>query len=121
VTPADLAAFLGRVGEVRERCDKATPGPWWADGLASGVRHLERNCDWYTDGLPADKDLPGRQGGDGGQRDGDFIAAARTDLPAALDAVEALVGLLGEAWSMLDSECASFEELSSRISQAIGR
>lgn len=65
-------------------CEAATPGPWHAESIARGVRHLERNVDWYGEDCPYDNNLPGRNGGDGGMNDGTFIAIARTALPAAL-------------------------------------
>lgn len=101
MTPADLAAFLGRVGEVRERCEKACTGP---------SEYLDAEC----------LEL--------------LVTAARLDLPAALDAVEALVGLLGEAQAELmklhwefqhdyekdEAKCDKCQ-FRARISQALGR
>lgn len=61
------------------------------------VRYFERNVDWYfsdpaTGGdLPAEYNLPGRQDGDGGRRDGAFIARSRTILPALLAVAEAQI------------------------------
>ena len=70
---------------------KATPRPWHAESLASGVRHLERNCsDWYFDDVPDGFHLPGRNGGDGGSVDGNYIALAASDFPAALEEIRAL-------------------------------
>lgn len=76
--------------EWRALADAATPGPWHAPSLASGVRHLERNVEWYGDQCPDDHNLPGRRGADGGSSDGNFIAAARTAVPALIDEVERL-------------------------------
>lgn len=76
------------LAEIRAREQAATPGPWHAESIGSGVRHLDRNCDWYAADLPDGYNLPGRQGVDGGQNDGEFIAHARTDVPRLLAEVE---------------------------------
>ena len=82
---------LATVQEIEARCAAATPGPWGEAQLAAGVRHLERNeSDWYFEDLPEGYNLPGRQG-DGGQRDGAFIAHAREDVPWLCQAVRRLL------------------------------
>lgn len=81
-----------RLSEIRARLSAATPGPWWPEALASGVRHLERNCDFYTEDLPLGYNLPGRQGFDGGRADGEFIAHAPRDIQFLLDLLRDLKG-----------------------------
>lgn len=82
-----------RLNEIRERADKATPGPWIAPGperpevVAGDVRIAD--CEWLaqTDGEWAQMDL-----------DAKFIAAARQDVPdllAEIDRLKALVQTLG--------------------------
>lgn len=83
MTPRESLDHLRRVEQA------ATKGPWHAPSVATGVRHLERNCEWYGEECPDDFYLPGRQGGDGGQRDGEFIALARNTFAALLDVAEA--------------------------------
>jgi|APSaa5957512622_1039677.scaffolds.fasta_scaffold112964_1 hypothetical protein len=75
----------------RERCDAATDGPWEAwDG--PGIHAVDAaDCRIVHEGLDPGC-LPrthARQ-----KRDGVFIAHARTDLPAALDDIETLEGVL---------------------------
>ena len=79
ITP-DALRELARAAT--ERAALATPGPWWAEGIARGIRHWDRNWQWYRDDLPDGFNLPGRQYGDGGRADGVFVAAAREDVPA---------------------------------------
>jgi len=74
-------------GVIRE-ADAATPGPWWPEGMARGVRHLERNWDTYMEEMPGEMNLPGRQSGDGGMADGTFIARSRTLTPALALAIK---------------------------------
>lgn len=111
-TRARILAFLD--AELA-KCEAATEGPWDAGRLASGVRHLERNCDWYMEGL-FDANLPGRQGGDGGQADGDFIASARTSLPLVLRALRGEVEAHGTVPPLpgIHNECAACKWISGR-------
>jgi len=83
----------------RERCEKATPGPWhWgcgrpevlcADGLLAGDKAVYVNCGRGS-GEPSDEDIP-------------FLVQARMDLPAALDMLERAMKLL-ERLSYVDRE-----------------
>lgn len=70
------------VDAIRARAEAATPGPWrWRDdGYDSVV--LDRSDD-YVGGCP---DCGVRAGFD--ESDAEFIAAARTDIPALLDALD---------------------------------
>lgn len=70
----DFPALCRRLLELSEQ---ATQPPWYATGIAFGVRHLERNVDAYFDGCPEDHNLPGRNGGDAGMNDGSLIAESR--------------------------------------------
>lgn len=88
MTPMTEKEIEQRIAEIRERLGNATPGPWFAPALADGVRHLDRNCEWYAEGLPEGFNLPGRQNGDGGTHDGLFIANAPADLQFLLAQVE---------------------------------
>lgn len=68
-----------RLAEIRERCEKATPGPWEWDERGwtiegSGKSIVETDCRCYP---PEDDDAS-------------FIIHARTDLPDLLAAYEAL-------------------------------
>ena len=71
------------IDAAQKRCDAATEGPWVAvEGATPGMfwvelRHRATICDF-----------PREQGA---QEDAEFIAAARTDLPAALAALRAVL------------------------------
>lgn len=67
MSPEDIAA-------ARARCDAATPGPWRAEGISIGRL-------WGPDFELGIFDL--------GRHEVEFIAHARADLPAALDALAA--------------------------------
>lgn len=71
----------------RERCDKATPGPWIKGGPFQGY------CDVTTEEIVGIADAPGSSGKGCSmlEEDADFIAHARQDLPAALDEIERLM------------------------------
>lgn len=100
----DVAEILG---EIRERCDEATPGPWRVvlndmNETAGGALATECTSDEHS----VEED-PGREFmeqccygtalfGDFGFHevgDADFVAAAREDVPRLLDALD---GVLGE-------------------------
>jgi hypothetical protein len=67
--------------EMRKRCEAATKGPWIAEGYT--VRHDGRTPDMFraTCFEHAGPDIV-------------FAARARADLPAALDMIDELVGML---------------------------
>lgn len=74
--------------EIRERCAKATAGPW--HHRQAGIVRNEQELDWIADkaerGLHH-KIIVQRQSLYGGSADYAFISHARTDLPAALDTI----------------------------------
>ena len=86
----ELKALLD---EMRQRCEAATPGPWWWDRLGDlrPTPHDEYGLDalirWESIG-----EVPVLADGDA-----EFVAAARTDLPRLIAAVEAVL-TLAEAW-----------------------
>lgn len=93
----------------RARCDAATPGPWRHVGIGIVERAelplLHREI----------ADCSGRMGLNDGDsaptlRDATFIAHARTDLPAALDEVDALRAAL--AWVDADLARGGYPETS---------
>ena len=88
LTPDELAA-------IRERCDKATPGPWtvkrrYSNGCEIVPRITcapddDRGCGWIADAIGApylghESTIPNAE----------FIAAARTSVPRLLDEVDRL-------------------------------
>ena len=81
-----MTAIESRLAEIRARAEAATDGPWeWAahttvDGDKWSVFHGES-----TSALAMNND--------GWAPDAEFIAASRTDLPALLAAVEAVMAL----------------------------
>ena len=73
---------------IRARADAATQGPWWAWDRGVGFEIAVGAP--AEDGRPVDR-LPDAMRTDIGRReDAEFIAAARTDVPALLDEIEAL-------------------------------
>ncbi len=92
LTSGDLAA-------IKQRCEQATPGPWRAVGPIDPKKHNYRMIEAYS----AEEDRPGGDDPWGwiadlgrstlGERDAEFIAHAREDVPALL----ARIGQLREA------------------------
>jgi len=72
-----------RIAEIRERCDKATPGPWSVDEESGDVWVPSI---WRSVAIIEDLDLPLVNPA----ADRAFIAAARADMPDLLDEVERL-------------------------------
>lgn len=67
---------------MRERCDKATPGPWGRNLYLGGANAIDR-LNAYGEPVAHIADVYLRTG------DADFIAHAREDMPRLLDALEA--------------------------------
>ena len=77
----------------RERAEKATPGPWVNDKFWWKIGSTRGLADGYWQGIDGVGDVHGYvaviQGDDPEAAvDAEFIAHARTDLPAALDALD---------------------------------
>jgi hypothetical protein len=78
-TPAPLT--LQQLDEIQARAQAATPGPWTTDGweIYQGAEEDSPNLlTWVGETCRADDY-------DGSRRDAEFIAHARTDVPALLD------------------------------------
>ncbi|OPZ03595.1 MAG: hypothetical protein BWZ09_02355 [Alphaproteobacteria bacterium ADurb.BinA305] len=84
-----------RIREARERCERATPGPW------------EASYAYNNGGMPTgDFKIPGHNGGATVEMlvdDAYFCAHARKDLPAALDEIERLTAERAELRTIRDS------------------
>lgn len=76
-----------RIAEIRERCDKATPGPWSVDEESGDVWVPSI---WRSVAIIEDLDLPLVNPA----ADRAFIAAARQDVPDLLAEVERLCGIV---------------------------
>lgn len=77
LTDVELAA-------IRERVERATDGPWWPHKI--NLPGLRDEGDWIIDSGPtfiASTQIDSERG----ERDAEFLAAARTDVPALLDEV----------------------------------
>jgi len=74
-TPRAMDA--SEIARLRELCSKATPGAWMR--IMCGCHEMG----YDLDGVPV-----GTRGSFGRAEDADFVAAARSALPAALDALE---------------------------------
>ena len=79
-----------RLAEIRARVDAATEGPWENDETDPGVWGLEHII---IGNYTARDDFDSPMWEDGTPEDREFIAASRTDLPALLAAVEAVLEL----------------------------
>lgn len=101
-----------QITEIRERCAKATAGPW--HHRQAGIVRNEQELDWIADkaerGLHH-KIIVQRQSLYGGSADYAFISHARTDLPAALDTIDEMGREIAE------SHNAALERAAHRIEQ----
>ena len=76
---------INEINDIRERCEKATPGPW--KSYIEGRDHTSGSSFIRTAG--EDIELTGAT-----TNDQDFIAAARQDVPALIEEVYRLRQLL---------------------------
>lgn len=72
---------------IRERAEKATPGPW-RQNAARSRDYLDTVHVWGVGGTADEVALIGRSTLDQQNDDSDFIAHARTDIPALVTALE---------------------------------
>ncbi|QAV29763.1 hypothetical protein [Micrococcus luteus] len=96
------------LARIRKQADAATEGPWEADGLEGTITSK-------TDGLVTDPQGPYLVV-DGitmwAESDAEFIAAARTDVPRLVDALDAVLDLADR----LDAEAATLYNFSGGMS-----
>lgn len=88
-----------QLAAIRDRCEAATEGPWEKITERPGGRLWQNIRVVAFDGKYTIC-------GDTVIADAEFIAAARTDVPALLDEIERMRGLLGEAYEELDTHSA---------------
>lgn len=85
------------LARIRKQADAATEGPWEADGAGEVSQHWSRPEPWETVVGTGVTCMPYCYGGSakGAERDEDaaFIAAARTNVPRLVDALEAALEL----------------------------
>jgi hypothetical protein len=110
---------------IKERCDRATPGPWNVDQKAQGdCTNLDidcgktvcdescKECEWYEffTGASIDKILTLRlDEWDGiNDADADFIAHAREDIPALIAEIESLQAQLADLQAKYDKLAGDF-------------
>lgn len=92
-TPADSTRTLD-LDAIRARADAATQGPWWAWNRGVGwVIALGEPDDTDEYGRPRERLPEGFRTDIERREDVEFIAAARTDVPALLDEVQRLRSL----------------------------
>ena len=95
---ADMPAE--RIREMRERCDKATPGPWAVrDEGREGIGIDQAGIN----NIGSDRFIL-NEGANGTRADLDFAAHAREDLPAAIAEIERLQGQLSMATGLYHAE-----------------
>ena len=90
-----LAEIDGRLRAIRARVDAATEGPWEAFGTTVGAFTGPGDCGGCS-GLLSPEHEPSCYWSEiagASEPDAEFIAASRTDLPALLAAVEAVMEL----------------------------
>lgn len=95
---------------IRERAEKATPGPW-RQNAARSRDYLDTVHVWGVGGTADEVALIGRSTLDQQNDDSDFIAHARTDIPALVTALEerdARIAELREALQNLHREANLF-------------
>lgn len=82
--------------QIRARADAATPGPWYYEGTdIPGMRGWVRVCN--SRGFDIDEVCWSSS------RNSNFVSAARTDVPALCDALEAAMRALAVAHELLDT------------------
>lgn len=85
------------LARIRKRADAATPGPWETDGTGEVSQHWSRPEPWETVVGTGVSCMSYCYGGSakGAERveDAKFIAAARTDVPRLVDALEKVLNL----------------------------
>ena len=93
-----------RIAELRALCDAATPGPWYVNRIRGYPdNQIETTDSTYVARKPWGHVVAttGLGAGDVSQqkfeRDSDFIATVRTALPEALDEIERLQAMIGDA------------------------
>ena len=96
MTAADLAA-------IRERAEKATPGPWEVPDFNDGAAVMDASRSVVT-WKASDTHRSGPA-----QANAAFIAAARSDIPALLVEVDRLAGELARVTAMLSDVSAQRE------------
>lgn len=96
--PFDLQA-------ARTRCEMATPGPWGWEAVDDSLLNLQTKgtMEWILAVTRCEscQKEPQKRCYWPEHTDGTFIAHARTDLPAALDVIEAMAEALTRSDSML--------------------
>jgi hypothetical protein len=98
------------VGAVRARCEAATPGPWGVgDGLPFDESYTPFVFDLARDLAIADF-VVGTRRYESALNDAHFVRHARTDLPAALDEIEALREALADARTSALEEAAGIAD-----------
>jgi hypothetical protein len=113
-----------RLAAIRERLEKATPGPWvpertdasnvWFDSLPEMHVPIETRGTSFALGMAV--------GATTGPRDAVFVAAARDDVPWLLDEVDRLeheLFCLGEESAGLEVLLAAAEEREARLRQEL--
>ena len=88
------------IEKMRKVCNAATPGPWESKHYGRYEDHDECCIALTDDSIEPSK-----------YENADFIAAARTDLPAALDALEASMLREAEKDATIASYSAAFEDV----------
>lgn len=104
--------------EIRERCDRATPGPWRHDASLKGqIQRVSPADDGPRATVKTDLGLSvafitiveWHEENRSARPDADFIAHARTDIPALLDWIERAVPVMRSALILRRLMIAGFD------------
>ena len=121
-----------KLAEMRERCEKATKGPWGAVkynpniiapeaevdkpiGYAIDQRRDSEFCQYVASTHGADSEFEHRLTRLKALENADFIAHSRTDIPALLDEVERLLGVFDEIEGMEGEEEMTDAKFAERV------
>lgn len=80
-SPHDEGGVVDRLDEIQRRCDDSTEGPWWGS-MISGHCEVFAGTGAGSDPMIATELLPG---------DAEFVINARTDLPALVATLRAVL------------------------------
>ncbi len=101
--------ILADLEAIKRRCEAATPGPWVVNGMPHD-RHIATVGRHYIT-------KPGREGSSARNEEvAAFIAHAREDVPALLEAVERLLSMLTDAQTEAEMQAAEAERLRKLVS-----
>ena len=99
-----MTDLTDRLDEIKARAEAATEGPWEAEGTEI-TQHWTRPQPWATVASNEVACMAYCYGGSGRgierETDAEFIAASRTDVPALVAALRAVLGVIGPHYAAM--------------------